>query len=291
MREEFLTQAHIAYMEGRDMETSFLDKKSDGVSSFLRISMIQSDIIWENIEENICVYGKLLSCLAGKTDIAVLPEMCTTGFSFKTKDLAEANDGKTITGMKKYARDYNIAITGSFMASDNGNYYNRAFFLTPDGREYYYDKRHLFRMAGEDKYFSSGTKRLIVDYLGWKICLMVCYDIRFPVWCRNTDNEYDLLIYVANWPEARIDAWKTLLKARAIENMCYVCGVNRVGVDVNDVKHNGCSRIYSPKGEKVFETENNKISIITGVLEREKLDSLRVKFPAWKDADKFEIDY
>ena len=257
----------------------------------LRISMIQSDIMWENTEENLCNYGKLLSRVAGKTDIAVLPEMCATGFSFQTKRLAETNDGKTISGMKKYAKDCNIAITGSFIASDDGNYYNRAFFLTPDGQEYYYDKRHLFRMAGEDKYFSSGTKRLIVNYLGWRICLMVCYDIRFPVWSRNTDNEYDLLIYVANWPEARIDAWKALLKARAIENMCYVCGVNRVGIDANDVRYNGNSRIYSPKGERIFEAENGKASIITGILGYENLESLRAKFPVWKDADKFEINY
>ena len=257
--------------------------------NLLRVSMVQSRINCENIEDNLCYYGDILSSLNGKTDLAVLPELFTTGMTLNVEDLSEPNDGKTILAVKRYAKDYNFAITGSFLASDNGKYYNRAFFVTPDGQEYYYDKRHLFSMAGEDRKFSSGTKRLIVDYRGWKICLMVCYDLRFPVWSRNVGNEYDLLIYVANWPEVRRRAWKALLKARAIENMCYVCGVNRIGVDVHEYKYSGDSRIYSPKGQKIYAAKNNEESVITGVLECESMENFRAKFPAWMDADKFVI--
>ena len=255
----------------------------------LRVSMIQSHIVWDNIDENISHYGGLLSHLEGKTDLVVLPELFTTGMSLSLEGLADTNDGRTILAVKNFAKDHNFAITGSFLASDNGKYYNRAFFLTPDGQEYYYDKRHLFRMAGEDRSFSYGTKRLIVDYLGWKICLMVCYDLRFPVWSRNVGNEYDLLIYVANWPEARKSAWKALLKARAIENMCYVCGVNRIGVDSHEFKYHGGSRMYSPKGKKILKAEKNEELILTETLNYEKLQSFRTKFPAWMDADAFEI--
>ena len=257
--------------------------------NLLRISMVQSHIAPNNIDENISCYGDLLSQLKGKTDLAVLPELFTTGMLQKVEGLAEPNNGKTILAVKKYAKEYNFAITGSFLASDNGAYYNRAFFITPDGHEYYYDKRHLFRMAGEDHVFSSGTKRLIVNYLGWKICLMVCYDLRFPVWSRNIGNEYDLLVYVANWPEARKKAWKALLKARAIENMCYVCGVNRIGVDLREFKYHGDSRLYSPKGKNILKAKHNEELILTEKLNLEELQSFRIKFPAWMDADEFDI--
>ncbi len=258
-------------------------------ANLLRVSMLQSHIIWEDIEENICYYGELLRRLKGKTDLAVLPELFTTGLSLRPKDLAESNDGKTMAAMKKYAKDYDLAVTGSFMASDGGKYYNRAFFITPDGQAFYYDKRHLFSMAGEDKCFSPGTKRLIVDYRGWKICLMVCYDLRFPVWSRNVDNEYDLLIYVANWAESRKKVWKTLLQARAIENMCFVCGVNRIGVDAREFKYHGDSLIFSPKGKKLFGAKEKEELIVTGTLNHEDVEKLRAKFPVWMDADKFEI--
>ena len=256
----------------------------------INLTPIQSHIVWEDKEENLRNYGELLSCVANKTDIAVLPELFTTGLSLRTADLAETNSGKTIATIKQYAADYNIAITGSFMATEDGKYYNRAFFVTPQGQANYYDKRHLFSMAGEDKSYSRGNKRLIVDYLGWKICLMVCYDLRFPVWSRNVGNEYDLLIYVANWPEARKDAWKALLKARAIENMSYVCGVNCIGTDANDFKYHGGSVIYTPKGEKHLNTEESETSTTTHPLHRDKLETLRTKFPAWKDADPFTLN-
>lgn len=259
-------------------------------SNLLRISMIQSHIIWEDVEENICYYGELLRRLKGKTDLAVLPELFTTGLSLRAEYLSEPNDGKTIVSMKRYAKVYGFAVTGSFMASDAGNYFNRAFFITPDGREYYYDKRHLFSMAGEDKVFSPGTKRLVVDFLGWKICLLVCYDLRFPVWSRNVDNEYDLLIYVANWVESRKNVWTSLLQARAIENMCYVCGVNRVGVDAREFKYHGGSQIIFPKGKKVYDAGEKEAITVTGVLKRSVLEDLRTKFPVWKDADTFQLN-
>jgi len=251
--------------------------------------MIQSHIIWEDVDENIAYYGELLRRVKGRTDLAVLPELFTTGLSMRTADLSEPVTGKTVAALKKYAADYKLAITGSFMASDNGKCYNRAFFITPDGKEYYYDKRHLFSMAGESECFSAGHKRLIINYLGWNICPLVCYDLRFPVWSRNVGNEYDLLIYVANWAESRKKVWKTLLQARAIENMCFVCGVNRIGVDAREFKYHGGSVIYSPKGKKLYTAGEKDALTVTGIIKREDLDSLRSKFPAWQDADKFQL--
>lgn len=166
----------------------------------LRISMIQSHIIWEDREENLGYYGELLRRVSGRTDLAVLPETFTTGFSMDVEKQADTMEGQTVPTIKEWAKKYKLAVAGSFIAKDNGKFYNRAFFITPEGEEYYYDKRHLFRMAEEDKHFSAGDKRLIVPYKGWNICLQVCYDLRFPVWSRNVNNEYDLLIYVANWP-------------------------------------------------------------------------------------------
>ena len=214
----------------------------------LRISMIQSHIIWEDREENLGYYGELLRRVSGRTDLAVLPETFTTGFSMDVEKQADTMESQTVPTIKEWAKKYKLAVAGSFIAKDNGKFYNRAFFITPEGEEYYYDKRHLFRMAEEDKHFSAGDKRLIVPYKGWNICLQVCYDLRFPVWSRNVNNEYDLLIYVANWPEARKKAWKALLHARAIENMAYVCGVNRVGVDGKGFLFRGDSMIYNAKG-------------------------------------------
>ena len=260
-----------------------------GNDGALRLSIVQTPIVWEDIDANVNYYGELLYGLKSKTDLAVLPEFCTTGWSLRPETLAEPNDGKTINAMKQYARDCNLAITGSFMASDNGRYYNRAFFLTPDGQAFFYDKRHLFTIDGEDKYFSPGTKRLIVDYRGWKICLMVCYDLRFPVWSRNVGNEYDLLIYVANWAEARKKVWRTLLEARAIENMCYVCGVNRIGTDANGYVYHGDSQVFSPKGVKLYGAKEHEEVVVTGVLKREEPENLRTKFPVWKDADQFDM--
>ena len=174
---------------------------------------------------------KKLETLCGTTEVVILPEMFSTGFSMNSKELAEPVSGETITTLKQWATEFQLAIAGSYIASDKGEYFNRAFFLTPAETDHYYDKRHLFRMGQESEHFSAGNGRVIIPYHGWNICLLVCYDLRFPVWSRNVNNEYDLLVYVASWPVQRRQAWDVLLRARAIENMCYVCGVNRIGTD------------------------------------------------------------
>ncbi len=255
----------------------------------LRISMIQSHIIWEDKEENLGYYGELLRRVSGKTDLAVLPETFSTGFSMEVEKLGEPVDGQTIATVKLWAEKYQMAIAGSFIASDNGKYYNRCFFITPEGEEMYYDKRHLFHMGGEDKSFSAGNERTIVSYKGWNICLQVCYDLRFPVWSRNVSNEYDLLLYVANWPEPRKKVWRTLLQARAIENMCFVCGVNRVGVDGKGITYRGDSMVISPKGKKLANAGKRKEITRTCTIDKESLAELRQKFPVWKDADAFTL--
>jgi predicted amidohydrolase len=227
--------------------------------------------------------------LNGKTDLVVLPEQFTTGMSLCVDSLAENMDGETITLLKQWAKQYEFAIVGSLIIADKGKYYNRAFFITPDQKASYYDKRHLFRMADEDKYFEAGNERLIVDYLGWKICPLICYDLRFPVWSRNVDNEYDLLIYVANWPEARKNTWNVLLQARAIENMAYVCGVNRIGKDGKGFIYHGGSIVLSPRGETISDAGENEEFTGTCILKKSTLEKLRKAFPVWKDADRFEI--
>ena len=255
----------------------------------LRISMIQSHIIWEDKEENLSYFGELLRRVSGRTDLAVLPETFSTGFSMNVEALADPMDGTTVATIKGWAERYKMAVAGSFIAREEGKYYNRAFFVTPDGEASYYDKRHLFRMAGEDRHFSAGDKPLVVRYKDWNICLQVCYDLRFPVWSRNVNNTYDLLIYVANWPEARKKAWKVLLQARAIENMAYVCGVNRVGVDGKGFAFRGDSMIYDARGKKLADAGKRDETTRTCVLSKTDLEAFRAKFPAWKDADAFQL--
>lgn len=256
----------------------------------LRVSMVQSHIIWEDRNENLGYYGELLRRISGKTDLAVLPETFSTGFTMNVEPLADEADGITVNTIKKWAADYKMAVAGSFIAKDNGKYYNRAFFITPEGDSLFYDKRHLFQMGDEDQYFTAGDKRLVVSYRGWNICLLVCYDLRFPVWSRNVNNEYDLLIYCANWPEARKKVWKILLQARAIENMSYVCGVNRVGIDGKGFTYRGDSLIISPKGKTLADAGKREEVTRTVSLSMDEISELRSKFPAWKDADDFTIN-
>ena len=254
----------------------------------MRLSIIQTDLVWESPQKNLLSLEKKMKELAGKTDLVVLPETFSTGFTMQTEQFSEAMDGETMRTLKQYAATYQMAVCGSFIAKDGENYYNRAFFVFPHGEIASYDKRHLFRMGEENKHFSAGKERCIVQYMGWNICLMVCYDLRFPVWSRNVGNEYDLLIYVANWPHARQHVWESLLLARAIENICFVCGVNRIGKDHNGFEHKGASQLISPKGQIMAhagETEN----ILTTTLDKTSLDHFRHKFPAWKDADTFHI--
>lgn len=255
----------------------------------LKISIVQTDIAWENKQENLRMLREKLHALRGTTEIVVLPEMFSTGFTMKSRELAEPVSGITVRILKELAADFQLALCGSFICSERSNYYNRAFFITPEGEEFYYDKRHLFRMGNEAEYFSSGNNKLIISYRGWNICLLVCYDLRFPVWSRNVNNEYDLLIYVASWPQARRLAWDILLCARALENMCYVCGVNRIGVDGNKLIYNGGSVVFSAKGEVLASVPDGEEGIETVSLSLISLQQLRDKFPVWKDADAFRL--
>lgn len=252
----------------------------------ITLSVIQCDIAWEDKERNLQLLEERLRSLRDNMpDITVLPEMFSTGFCTSTP-LAETTGGPTIEALKRLAAQYGTAITGSFLATEGGRYYNRAFFITPQGETHYYDKRHLFVMSEEKNVLTPGTSRTIFQYMGWNICLAVCYDLRFPSWLRNNDNRYDLLIIPANWPKARISAWNTLLAARAIENLCYVCGANRVGNDINNYWHNGSSSVTDFKGERITPAaDNGEETILTAQLSRAKLASFRTKFPAWKDAD------
>lgn len=255
----------------------------------LKISIVQTDIAWENKQENLRMLREKLHALRGTTEIVVLPEMFSTGFTMKSRELAEPVSGITVRILKELAADFQLALCGSFICSERSNYYNRAFFITPEGEEFYYDKRHLFRMGNEAEYFSSGNNKLIISYRGWNICLLVCYDLRFPVWSRNVNNEYDLLIYMASWPQARRLAWDTLLCARALENVCYVCGVNRIGVDGNKLIYNGGSVVFSAKGEVLASVPDGEEGIETVSLSLISLQQLRDKFPVWKDADAFRL--
>jgi predicted amidohydrolase len=255
----------------------------------LHISLVQSTVVWENRRANIKAFSRLLDGLSGNTDLAVLPETFTTGFSMNAVELGDSMDGETVRALKRWAADYGMALAGSFIAMEtDGRCYNRAFLITPEGEATYYDKRHLFRMGGEVKQFTPGDRLAIANYRGWNICLQVCYDLRFPIWSRNTGNAYDLLIYVANWPKARINAWMSLLPARAIENMAYVCGVNRIGSDGEGIIYNGYSSAFSPTGDVVV-CAGTDGKVASAYIYKSELERLRNKFPAWKDADKFKI--
>ena len=258
----------------------------------LRVSLLQTDIAWEDKQENLHRLRTKLETLRGQTDVAVLPETFSTGFSMNPAALAEPTDGDTLTTLRRWAAEYRIALAGSYIACDTPVtqvFHNRAFFLTPEGEAHFYDKRHLFRMGHETDCYTPGKERLVVHYQGWNICLLVCYDLRFPVWSRNRHNEYDLLIYVANWPASRRKVWDILLQARALENISYVCGVNRIGEDIHGIPHDGGSVAWSPKGERLAYVPDHSEGIATVTLDRDALQRFREKFPAWKDADDFSI--
>lgn len=254
----------------------------------LRVSLIQTDIVWENKAENLRNIEQKIINLQGETDLVVLPEMFTTGFSMNSHALAEDTSGETISTLKRWAKDYDMALCGSFIAEDEGRFYNRGFFISSD-EAFYYDKKHLFRMGDERSAFSEGNDRLIVEHKGFDICLLICYDLRFPVWSRNVDNAYDLLIYVASWPESRAMVWDVLLKARALENQAYVCGVNRVGVDGLKLAYRGGSVLLDAKGRSLSSLRDSEEGVETVEISKEELNDFRRKFPVWKDADKFTI--
>ncbi|KAA6345044.1 omega-amidase [termite gut metagenome] len=253
----------------------------------LKLSIVQMDIAWENKQANICSLREKLKELRGKTDIVVLPEMFSTGFTMQSHRLAEPVTGDTILALKDLTVEYRFAITGSYIAVEDTIYYNRAFFITPEGGIFFYDKRHLFCLGDEAKSFSKGDRKVVVSYRGWNICLLICYDLRFPVWSRNVSNEYDLLICMANWPASRRRVWDTLLQARAMENVSYVCGVNRIGIDGNYIHYNGGSAVYSAKGETLIGVPDDEEFVETVILELSSLQQFRREFPVWKDADLF----
>ena len=255
----------------------------------MKITLIQDTIHWADKTANLQRTEKQLAELAGKTNLVVLPEMFTTGFCTDQLELAETMKGETVRTLQKWAKKYNMAITGSFIANENDKVFNRGFFVFPDGKIETADKRHLFSIGGEDLYFSTGAKKLIINYCGFNIRLLVCYDVRFPVWARNVNNEYDLLIYVANFPKSRINNWDILLQARAIENQAYVCGVNCVGTDGLGIDYNGHSTLLDFKATPLLSFPENETSIQTYELKREPLLKFREKSAFWKDADKFEI--
>ena len=258
----------------------------------LTITTIQSNLLWEEKSANLNMLEKKISGMEEKTEIVVLPEMFSTGFSMKPEQLAETMDGETIQWMKRVSRENGIILTGSVIIEENRNYFNRLIWMLPNGQYGQYDKRHLFAYAEEDEHYNPGNKRLIASVKGWKINLQVCYDLRFPVWARQQikeeNPEYDVLIYVANWPERRSHAWKTLLCARAIENQCYVVGVNRVGNDGNNIYHSGNSLIIDPLGQVLYHMVDDE-DVFTITLQKEKLEEVREKFPFWKDADHFNM--
>lgn len=234
-----------------------------------------------------------ISNLRQKTELVVLPEMFSTGFSMNAVALAETMDGPSVQWMKRMSSENRLIITGSLIINDGESCYNRMIWMLPNGEYGYYDKRHLFGYAGEQTYYTPGSRRLISSVKGWKLNMQVCYDLRFPVWARQQPGdtagaEYDVLLYVANWPERRSHAWKTLLCARAIENQCYVVGVNRVGLDGNDIYYSGDSLVIDPLGEVLYHMAHEE-DVFTITLEKEKLDEVRTKFPFLKDADQFRI--
>lgn len=265
----------------------------------MRVSIVQSPLAWENPAANRQMFAEKLSPLKGQTDLVVLPEMFTTGFSMFAEKLAEPMDGPTMSWLQRLANDLDAAISGSFICTEDGNFYNRLFFVRPAGQIECYDKKHLFSLAGENEHFTAGKKRLIVDWRGWRICPLICYDLRFPAWSRNTPGTfltgltpyYDLLIYVANWPISRAHHWRTLLSARAIENQSYVVGVNIVGSDGNGLEYSGDSMVVDYSGQPLTKIPDGRETIETVTLSIENMHSFRQQLPFLSDADTFEFKF
>ena len=254
----------------------------------LHITLIQTEIVWEDIAANLAHYEQTIAGIANPKHVVVLPEMFSTGFSMAPERLAEPMDGRTVRWMADMAVKHRCILTGSLIIEDEGKYYNRMLWVQPDGKIGFYDKRHLFAYAGEDKHYTAGDTRQIVQVNGWRINLQICYDLRFPVWVRNKDTAYDVLLYVANWPQQRSLAWKTLLQARAIENMCYVVGVNRVGTDGKGFQYTGDSSVFGPLGEPLWQ-HTGSAATHTVTLDKETLEKARTTLPFLDDADSFML--
>lgn len=260
--------------------------------SALSITTIQTNLIWEDKAANLYALEQKINSIQAPTEIVVLPETFSTGFSMQPSLFAETMEGETLNWMKKVSTQNKIILTGSIIIEEEGKYYNRLIWMLPNGEYGYYDKRHLFAFGQEDKFYNAGNKRLIAQVKGFKINLQVCYDLRFPVWARQQNKsggmEYDVLIYVANWPEKRSHAWKTLLCARAIENQCYVVGVNRVGTDGNNIYHSGNSLVIDPLGQVLYHMPDDE-DVNTSTISKDYLNEVREKFPFWKDGDEFSL--
>ena len=258
------------------------------MSKELNIVAIQANLTWGNPEKNRLYFEQVINKLTSNTNLVVLPEMFSTGFTMKPSSVSETMNGATVSWMINMAKTHDIGIIGSMVIQENNQYFNRAIFVHPSGHLEIYDKRHLFSLAGEDRQYTPGTNRIVIQFKGWRICPFICYDLRFPVWSRNTDN-YDVLLFMANWPIPRIDAWDTLLKARAIENMSYCIGVNRIGEDENGYQYNGHTSAYNFLGEKVASTAEGKEDVLHCKISKTKLDEFRQKLNFLKDQDSFKI--
>ena len=269
------------------------------MQSSLTITLVQTHLHWENKAANLAMLQQKIMCIKEKTEVVVLPEMFSTGFSMKPEQFAETMDGETMQWMRNIAQQKKIILTGSLIIKEEDKYYNRLIWMLPNGSYGCYNKRHLFGYAEEDKHYTAGDKRLITSVKGWKINTQICYDLRFPVWARQSplstreegqggEGEYDILLYVANWPERRNAAWQTLLAARAIENQCYVIGVNRVGLDGNNIAYCGNSTVIDALG-KVLYNKNNEEDIVTITLQKQELQTIRNQFPFLRDRDNFTI--
>ena len=255
----------------------------------LKITIFQAYLFWENVDKNLQNLALRLSMgIKEKTDLIVLPEMFNTGFSMNAEGLAEETDGKTVRWMKGIAEKYECVVAGSLIIKENGQYYNRLIWMSPDGKFEHYDKRHLFGLGAEDKHYTSGTNKVIVTLKGWKIRLAICYDLRFPVWLRNQHEEYDILLIIASWPDKRSAHWNALIPARAIENQSYVIAANRVGHDGKEVYHSGHSQCIDPMGKTIYYKPEDE-DLYTFSIGYEELIRTRQNFPFLRDADHFEI--
>ena len=255
----------------------------------LNIALIQSDLVWENPELNRINFTKKIETISGDLDIIVLPEMFATGFTMNASQVAESMDGATVKWMREQAKKMNAVITGSLVIKENNKYYNRLLFVEPSGYISTYNKRHTFTLVGEDKIYTAGAEKVIINYKGWKICPLICYDLRFPVWARNVA-DYDVIIYVANWPKPRVSAWDALLKARAIENMSYCIGVNRVGKDELNSEYSGHSAVYDVLGNTMTSFQPNKEQIEIVTLDKKHIVAYRNKLKFLDDKDDFILD-
>lgn len=258
------------------------------MKSLLNVVLIQTHLEWESPKKNRAQLSKKIDSLSKEVDLIVLPEMFTTGFTMNAAIVSETMEGDTVVWMQKIAKTKNTAITGSLIIKEGVNYYNRLLFVEPSGYISKYDKRHTFTLAGENKVFTAGVEKVIINYKGWKICPLICYDLRFPVWARNIAN-YDILLYVANWPKPRISAWSILLKARAIENMSYCIGVNRIGRDASNNEYSGHSTVIDALGQPLTTLKTNEEAVAYVTLDKKSITSYRKEFAFLSDRDFFTI--